>query len=221
MNNHPPLTHRTRQRHIMPSNRTAEHARQVVDRALRGVQIPPPAHRLLINLANSMEAGKSELKGHLSDRNAQIRNLTQELERAHELQTDRGLVDLYTAGTALISKQADELNHLKGELQRGKNERDRLVPKLAEKDKQIAKVENEKEICREALRRLQGRLEGMESSPDVQAKTRQEFEMLEQRLEDYRKTVDNQKKIIKSLSQDNDRLIMALGRQHFNELDLP
>lgn len=45
--------------------------------------------------------------------------------------------------------------------------------------------------------------------------------MLEQRLEDYRKTVDNQKKIIKSLSQDNDRLIMALGRQHFNELDLP
>ena len=61
----------------------------------------------------------------------------------------------------------------------------------------------------------------MESSPDVQAKTRQEFEMLEQRLEDYRKTVDNQKKIIKSLSQDNDRLIMALGRQHFNELDLP
>lgn len=205
----------------MPSNRTAEHARQVVDRALRGVQIPPPAHRLLINLANSMEAGKSELKGHISDRNAQIRNLTQELERAHELQTDRGLVDLYTAGTALISKQADELNHLKGKLQRGKNERDRLVPKLAEKDKQIAKVENEKEICREALRRLQGRLEGMESSPDVQAKTRQEFEMLEQRLEDYRKTVDNQKKIIKSLSQDNDRLIMALGRQHFNELDLP
>ena len=205
----------------MPSNRTAEHARQVVDRALRGVQIPPPAHRLLINLANSMEAGKSELKGHISDRNAQIRNLTQELERAHELQTDRGLVDLYTAGTALISKQADELNHLKGELQRGKNERDRLVPKLAEKDKQIAKVENEKEICREALRRLQGRLEGMESSPDVQAKTRQEFEMLEQRLEGYRKTVDDQKKIIKSLSQDNDRLIMALGRQHFNELDLP
>ena len=205
----------------MPSNRTAEHARQVVDRALRGVQIPPPAHRLLINLANSMEAGKSELKGHISDRNAQIRNLTQELERAHELQTDRGLVDLYTAGTALISKQADELNHLKGELQRGKNERDRLVPKLAEKDKQIAKVEDEKKICREALRRLQGRLEGMESSPDVQAKTRQEFEMLEQRLEDYRKTVDNQKKIIKSLSQDNDRLIMALGRQHFNELDLP
>ena len=205
----------------MPSNRTAEHARQVVDRALRGVQIPPPAHGLLINLANSMEAGKSELKGHLSDRNAQIRNLTQELERARELQTDRGLVELYTAGTALISKQADELNHLKGELQRGKNERDRLVPKLAEKDKQIAKVENEKEICREALRRLQGRLEGMESSPDVQAKTRQEFEMLEQRLEDYRKTVDNQKKIIKNLSQDNDRLIMALGRQHFNELDLP
>ena len=205
----------------MPSNRTAENARHVVDRALKGVQIPPPAHRLLINLADSMEAGKSELKGHLSDRNAQIRNLTQELERAHELQTDRGLVDLYTAGTALISKQADELNHLKGELQRGKNERDRLVPKLAEKDKQIAKVENEKEICREALRRLQGRLEGMESSPDVQAKTRQEFEMLEQRLEDYRKTVDNQKKIIKSLSQDNDRLIMALGRQHFNELDLP
>jgi chromosome segregation ATPase len=204
----------------MPSNRTAEHARQVVDRALRGAQIPPPAHRLLINLANSMEAGKSELKGHLSDRNAQIRNLTQELERARELQTDRGLVELYTAGTALISKQADELNHLKGELQRGKNERDRLVPKLAEKDKQIAKVENEKEICREALRRLQGRLEGMESSPDVQAKTRQEFEMLEQRLEDYRKTVDNQK-IIKSLSQDNDRLIMALGRHHFNELDLP
>jgi chromosome segregation ATPase len=168
-----------------------------------------------------MEAGKSELKGHLSDRNAQIRNLTQELERAHELQTDRGLVDLYTAGTALISKQADELNHLKGELQRGKNERDRLVPKLAEKDKQIAKVEDEKKICRQALRRLQGRLEGMESLPEVQAKSRQEFEMLEQRLEGYRKTVDDQKKIIKSLSQDNDRLIMALGRQHFNELDLP
>jgi chromosome segregation ATPase len=127
----------------------------------------------------------------------------------------------YTAGTALISKQADELNHLKGELQRGKNERDRLVPKLAEKDKQIAKVEDEKKICREALRRLQGRLEGMESLPEVQAKSRQEFEMLEQRLEVYRKTVDDQKKIIKSLSQDNDRLIMALGRQHFNELDLP
>jgi chromosome segregation ATPase len=173
-------------------------------------------------VANSLELAKSQLKGHLSDRNADIRKLKGELEQARELQTDHGLIQLYKAGTAMISKQADELKNLKVELQRGKAEHDRLKPKLVEKDNQISKVENEKKICREAMRKLQDRLTGMQlNSPDVQANSSQEVAAMKQRLEDFNKTVDGLKRQVNQLKQENERLVMALGRQHFNELDLP
>ena len=206
----------------MSSNRPAEHARHVVDRVLRGVPIPTPVYRQLVIVANSLELAKSQLKGHLSDRNADIRKLKGELEQARELQTDHGLIQLYKAGTAMISKQADELKNLKVELQRGKAEHDRLKPKLVEKDNQISKVENEKKICREAMRKLQDRLTGMQlNSPDVQANSSQEVAAMKQRLEDFNKTVDGLKRQVNQLKQENERLVMALGRQHFNELDLP
>jgi len=206
----------------MSSNRPAEHARHVVDRVLRGVPIPTPVYRQLVIVANSLELAKSQLKGHLSDRNADIRKLKGELEQARELQTDHGLIQLYKAGTAMISKQADELKNLKIELQRGKAEHDRLKPKLVEKDNQISKVENEKKICREAMRKLQDRLTGMQlNSPDVQANSSQEVAAMKQRLEEFNKTVDGLKRQVNQLKQENERLVMALGRQHFNELDLP
>lgn len=206
----------------MSSNRPAEHARHVVDRVLRGVPIPTPVYRQLVIVANSLELAKSQLKDHLSDRNADIRKLKGELEQARELQTDHGLIQLYKAGTAMISKQADELKNLKVELQRGKAEHDRLKPKLVEKDNQISKVENEKKICREAMRKLQDRLTGMQlNSPDVQANSSQEVAAMKQRLEDFNKTVDGLKRQVNQLKQENERLVMALGRQHFNELDLP
>ena len=206
----------------MSSNRPAEHARHVVDRVLRGVPIPTPVYRQLVIVANSLELAKSQLKGHLSDRNADIRKLKGELEQARELQTDHGLIQLYKAGTAMISKQVDELKNLKIELQRGKAEHDRLKPKLVEKDNQISKVENEKKICREAMRKLQDRLTGMQlNSPDVQANSSQEVAAMKQRLEDFNKTVDGLKRQVNQLKQENERLVMALGRQHFNELDLP
>jgi len=206
----------------MSSNRPAEHARHVVDRVLRGVPIPTPVYRQLVIVANSLELAKSQLKGHLSDRNADIRKLKGELEQARELQTDHGLIQLYKAGTAMISKQADELKNSKIELQRGKAEHDRLKPKLVDKDNQISKVENEKKICREAMRKLQDRLTGMQlNSPDVQANSSQEVAAMKQRLEDFNKTVDGLKRQVNQLKQENERLVMALGRQHFNELDLP
>jgi chromosome segregation ATPase len=222
MTDRPPNTPLALRQRMMPSNRTAEHARHVLDRVTRGVTIPASVYRHLVNLANSLEAGKSELKGHLSDRNAQIRHLKHELEKAHALQSDDGLIQLYNAGGKLISKQADEIKDLKRELQRGKDERDRLVPKLVERDKQIAKVEEEKKNCREAMRRLQDRLAGLElGSPDSQVDPNRELAILKQRLEEYRKVAEDQKEHIQRLTKENDRLVMALGRQHFNEMDLP
>jgi hypothetical protein len=222
MTDRPPNTPLALRQRMMPSNRTAEHARHVLDRVTRGVPIPAPVYRHLLNLANSLEAGKSELKGHLYDRNAQIRHLKHELEKARTLQSDDGLIQLYNAGGKLISKQADEIKELKRELQRGKDERERLVPKLVEKDNQIAKVEDEKKNCREAMRRLQDRLAGLElGSPDSQMNPNRESAILKQRVEEYRKVADDQQKHIKKLTQENDRLVMALGRQHFNEMDLP
>lgn len=223
MTNHPPNNNRTRHQQMMPnSNRPAEHAKLVLDRVIRGASIPTPVYRQLVTLVNGLELAKSELKGHLSDRNAEIQRLRGELEQARELQSDHGLVQLYNAGTALISKQADELNYMKSEIQRGKDERDRLLPKLAEKDNQLSKVQDEKKNCREAVRRLQDRLAGMElGSPGVQANSSQELMALKQRLEDSHDRVDDQQRRIEILRQENDRLIMALGRQHFNELDLP
>jgi chromosome segregation ATPase len=189
MTNHPPNNHRTRHQQMMPnSNRPAERAKHVLDRVIRGASIPTPVYRSLVTLVNGLELAKSELKGHLSDRNAEIQQLRGELEQARELQSDHGLVQLYNAGTALISKQADELNYLKGELQHGKDERDRLVSKLVERDNQLSKVKDEKKNCREAVRRLEDRLAGMAlGSPGVQANSGQELVVLKQRLEDYHK----------------------------------
>jgi chromosome segregation ATPase len=225
MTNHPPNNHRTRHQQMMPnSNRPAEHARHVFERVIRGVSIPTSVYRPLSTLINGLEAAKSELKGHLSDRKAEIQQLRGELEQARELQSDHGLVQLYNAGTALISKQVDELNNLKSEFQRGKDKRDRLVLKLAENDNQLSKVQDEKKNCHEAVRRLEDRLAGMAlGSPDVQADSSQELVVLKQRLGDSHKKVDDQQRQrqINSLRQENGRLLMALGRQHFNELDLP
>jgi hypothetical protein len=44
---------------------------------------------------------------------------------------------------------------------------------------------------------------------------------LKQRLEEYCKVAEDQQKHIQRLTKENDRLVMALGRQHFNEMDLP
>jgi hypothetical protein len=83
-------------------------------------------------------------------------------------------------------------------------------------------VEDEKKNCREAMRRLQDRLAGLElGSPDSQMNPNRESAILKQRVEEYRKVADDQQKHIKKLTQENDRLVMALGRQHFNEMDLP
>jgi chromosome segregation ATPase len=219
-----PNPHLTRRPQMMPGNRNPEHAKDVVDRLFKNVPIPFPVRRQLDNLANTLEARKSELKGHITELSAQVGNLTRELRQVRELQSDDDLIALYNSGAKLLTRQADEIKDLKSELQRGKDERDRLLPKLAEKDKQISQVEDEKKNCREAMRRFQERLAGLElSSPaqDLQAKQSQELVILKQRLEDYRKMADEQQTTIKKLTKENDRLVMALGRQHFNEMDLP
>jgi chromosome segregation ATPase len=206
----------------MPSAHPPEHARHLVERLLRNVPISVSAYRQLITLANSMEGGKSELRGHLSARTAQLDKATRELKHLQRLQSDDALIGLYSSGATLLSKQADDIKNLKLELQRAKEEYDRLVPKLVEKDKQISQVEDEKKNCREAMRRLEVRLNALEAGPrDVQAGSNQELVVLKQRLDDYRKMADDQQEHINNLTQENDRLVMPLGRQHFNELDLP
>lgn len=231
----------------MPSSHPPQHARSVTNRILRGVQIPASVYRSLAALADTMEAGKSRLKGQLSDRHAQIAKLDREIKQLRDLQSDDNLIVLYNAGTSLLTRQADdikkqaiEIKKLKGELQRSRDGGERsnrtFALKLAQKDRQISRVEGEKKDCREALRKFEVRLKSLKfGTPDVQAdstldlaKLKQHLEdstqdlaKLKQRLEDYRMMADEQQKHIKQLTQENNYLVMALGRQHFDELDLP
>jgi len=173
-------------------------------------------------LADQLEAGKSQLKGHLSERTAELAKVKRELKQARDLQRDDVLIGLYNSGANLLTKQADEIKTLKSELQRGKDEHEKSKSKLVEKNNQISKVEDEKKNCREAVRRLQDRLAALElGSPKVQGKSDQESAKSKQHIDSYLAMVDEQQKKIDKLTQENARLVMALGRQHFNEMDLP
>jgi len=201
----------------MPGNDHPEHARHKVQRLLRGVELPIGVYRDLCALANTMEAGKSELRGHLGERKAKIASLTRDLEQARELQKDDALIGLYKSGSTLLTKQAEEINSLKVELQCVKDEHEKSKLKLEEKNDQIIKVEDEKQNCRVALRRLEDR----QAVPAPQAISNEELAKLKQRLQDYHSMVDEQQKHIDKLTRENERLVMALGRQHFNEMNLP
>lgn len=146
--------------------------------------------RLRIVFSN-FDMAKSQMKGHLSERTAELRQAKQEIQKlkqgkegkgykeAKELKkalelkeegelsdtmdldeeregaSDDNLIRLFNGGAALFNKQADKVKELKAQVQRERDEHERSKRRASMK---LAESENEKLVCRETVRKVEGRL---------------------------------------------------------------
>lgn len=147
----------------------------------RGSIDPFVRSRLRIAFCN-FDMAKSQIKGRLFECKAELRRAKQEIQKlkqgkgykeAKELKeegelsdtmdvdeeregaSDDNLIRLFNGGAALFNKQADKVKELKAQVQRERAEYQHSKRSLSTK---LAESENEKVVCRETVRKVEGRL---------------------------------------------------------------
>lgn len=118
--------------------RKDEHGKDAVVRLLKGVSIPSNTHRALINLANSFEAAKGQLRGHVQESRKEVHHLNWRLENV-------------LGALCVCEKDIDQLNK-KLRLEQSAHERTNVnAPTQGAHEVEIQNLKNELERERTAL----------------------------------------------------------------------